>query len=134
MKPQTKFEIVMYTLIALLIAWAILNSMYGCDSTKGHDFQGHDTPEPTMFLDKTIQYEGQFKIGTTMKLWVDMPPEFNFRKRFHFSQYSYSYHKTVDDTIHYKFKHKGEITISVSAFNVNSTQVLPSYVLKKTVR
>ena len=116
-----------------LFLFAALLFLPGCDSTKGHDFYGHDTPEPVLTTWKQIEVQGRHTAGTYLTFTVTAPPEFNYKKRWHFYAETGSDYHQFGDTVRRKF-HAGNYKILVDLFNQPGTQIIHSNLLLLNIK
>lgn len=128
MKKPKLFEIVITLIIIALITLAIIYS--GCTKKEMYKCP----PEINIVWDKTIQYDGDLKTGSLIKFWITMPPDFDFRKRFHIYTNSSSTH-LWGDTVYFTPKKKGYLMVLVDGFpHPDSLQFpLHSYLWRRNI-
>ena len=102
-----------------LFAILFFTTFSGCDSTKGHDFEGKDLPEPAIVYDKIIYDTGELKVGSLITFTVVFPPDWRDKKKWTVWDGTFTY-ICYDDTLRYKPKYSGNMIVLAAGFKGDS--------------
>ena len=94
----------------------LLLSVVSCDSTKGHDYEGKNLPEPRV----EVTGPNYGKTGVAVTFTADAPP--NYRERYvwemNWGYQSNTFRKeTATNTVSYVYEQPGIYHINVSCFS-----------------
>ena len=133
MKKELKAVItgILLTIVMALLFFGAVIFFASCDSTKG---EWDDMNDPNTYWNKTIGFDGTLEVGSTVKFWIYMPPEFNHKKRWHFWTNTENVRNSWgDDTVYYKIKRTGDLSVLVDGYNADSTQILHSFLWHRKI-
>lgn len=109
MKKLKWYEVLFIILVTALATFAIIS----CDSTKGHDWEGKDLPEPYLSIDKQVKFSGQKKVGSKIKFWVQMPEPYTNDLQWYFEYGDVTDFVSGTDTMYHTYKKAGVYYVKV---------------------
>lgn len=108
--------IMMITIAGTLVVLTLFNSC-----TKEPDMI--QTPEPYLIIDKTVKFEGQKRVGESIKFWVDMPEPYTNNLQWYFNYGSSTGWSQGGDTIYHTYNKSGVYYVRVVGWNNNTTKL-----------
>ena len=119
-------------LIIMLITLLATAALMSCDSTKGHDFEGKDLPEPALVHDKTIYSTGELSVGSKITFTTSFPARWSYKRKWTVWDGRGTYIFYGDEIV-YKPKHKGTLIVLATGFDENGMNPLHSNLWKRNI-